>query len=92
MVTDALAADAVIVDSTSHGHQEDQHQAERGTRVNDEARTSTPEQQAQPGRCPTREELIAQAVANIGQLTPEQRDRLALLLPPPAPAGGRRSP
>jgi len=92
MIADPPAADAVIVNTPSRDHQEDQHQAEQGTRVNDEADTSTPEQQAQPGRCPTREELIAQAVANIGQLSPEQRDRLALLLPPPAPAVGRRSP
>jgi hypothetical protein len=34
----------------------------------------------------TREELIAQALANMGPLTAEQRDQLSLLLPPPAPA------
>lgn len=43
---------------------------------------------AGPGRARTeREELIAQAVANMGRLTGEQRDLLALLLPPPDQPG-----
>jgi hypothetical protein len=34
-----------------------------------------------------REELITQAIANMGRLTGEQRDLLALLLPPPDQRG-----
>jgi hypothetical protein len=76
------------------GDHRDQHQSEQATRGSDDTGTITPDDHDRPAPTAaaerertTREELIAQALANMGPLTAEQRDQLSLLLPPPAPAG-----
>ena len=85
----------MAVSRASLGDRRDQHQSEQATRGSDGTGTITPRDQDRPPPVPpaaagrertTREELIAQALANMGPLTAEQRDQLSLL-PPPTPAG-----
>jgi hypothetical protein len=75
-------------------HHNDHHDSEQATRGSDDIGTITPGDPHDRRPAPTaaaerepttREELIAQALANMGPLTAEQRDQLSLLLPP-APA------